>query len=404
MNGRSHIDATSAEDKSIGFDYQYYYFLNELLNLKHGQVVGLEVLDDVHVECNNGTNLLIQLKHTVQTNKQGAPINLTTLDSDLWKSISNWCKLIIDPVHKRTSPKAQLNFLEKTRFLLVSNKSESIKNTFLTSIESLKDESKKHAELLADITSLKAKTTDPAIIGYIDNLLSLDNTVSEKFFRQFSFALGRDEIINRCKVSIAEKQIHESRIDDVFCAVDSEVRQHSFATVKARGKITISFDEFNKRYRRHFDKARSGSLPFRKPTSVLPDSLIDQTFIRQLVDINDIEVDNIELHTKFTRRRLEFRDNLERFIQDGDITQADIDTLEEEASTFWENKFRQTYSGQDAAVDEKESARIILGDLRMRKLALASQELSLPISNGGFYDLSNRPVIGWLRNWKDRYK
>lgn len=95
MSGRSRVDTTSAEDKSIGFDYQYYYFLNELLNLKIGQVVGLEVLDDVHIERPDGTNLLVQLKHTVQTSAHGAPINLTTLDSDLWKSISNWCKLIM---------------------------------------------------------------------------------------------------------------------------------------------------------------------------------------------------------------------------------------------------------------------------------------------------------------------
>jgi hypothetical protein len=67
MNERLHVDKTSAEDKSIGFDYQYYYFLNELLRLKSGQTAGYEVLDDVHIELADGNTLLIQLKHTVQT-------------------------------------------------------------------------------------------------------------------------------------------------------------------------------------------------------------------------------------------------------------------------------------------------------------------------------------------------
>ena len=89
MNERSRAETTSAEDKFIGFDYQYYYFLNELLNLKRGQTVGLEVLDDVHIERTDGTHLLVQLKHTVQTYEKGAPINLTSLDGDLWKSISS---------------------------------------------------------------------------------------------------------------------------------------------------------------------------------------------------------------------------------------------------------------------------------------------------------------------------
>lgn len=404
MNGRTRVDTTSAEDKSIGFDYQYYYFLNELLNLKRGQVVGLEVLDDVHVERPDGTNLLVQLKHTVQINAQGSPINLTTLDSDLWKSISNWCKLIVDPADGRTSLTAQLAFLNTTLFLLASNKSGNGKNTFLISIEAFKSATKTHTELVADITSIKAKTKDLSIQGYIDDLLSLDGTVSERFFKQLSFALGKDEIINLCKESIAEKQINESRIDDVFNAVDSEVRQSSFATVKAGKKLSISFDEFNRKYRMHFDKARSGSLLFREFPPVLPGNLSDQTFIKQLVDINDIAADNIEFHTKFTTRCLHFRDNMERLIHDGEVTQSDIDALEEEAAVMWEGKFLQTYSAQPHAGNEQASARAILGDLRLRKLTLAAQELPLPMSNGGFYDLSDRPVIGWLSNWKDRYK
>lgn len=403
MSGRPRIETTSAEDQSIGFDYQYYYFLSELLNLKSGQSVGLEVLDDVHVERPDGTILLVQLKHTVQTSAQGVPINLTTLDSDLWKSISNWCKLIIDPADGRASPTSQLAFLNATSFLLASNKSENDKNALLISIYAFKSATKTHAELVADITSLRAKTKDMVIQGYIDDVLSLNNAVSEMFFRRLSFALGKDEIIDLCKVSIAEKQIHSSRIDDVFHAVDSEVRQNSYATVRAGNKITISFAEFNQKYRRHFDKARSGSLLFREYTSLLPDNLSDQTFIRQLVDIDDIAADSIDFHTKFTTRRLYFRDNMERLIQDGEVTQSDVDALEDEASIMWESKFLQTYSGQPAAVNEWASARAILGDLRSRKLTLASEELPLSMSNGGFYELSDRPVIGWLSNWKDRY-
>ncbi|MEM9630238.1 MAG: hypothetical protein AAGA50_02855 [Pseudomonadota bacterium] len=404
MSGRSRVDTTSAEDKSIGFDYQYYYFLNELLNLKIGQVVGLEVLDDVHIERPDGTNLLVQLKHTVQTSAQGTPINLTTMDSDLWKSISNWCKLIIDPVGGRASVDSQLAFLKNTSFLLASNKSENDKNTLLKSLEAFKATTKSHVELVADIRLLKAKSKDEVIQGYIDDVLSLDAAVSESFFEHLSFSLGKDEIINLCRASIAEKQIHQSRIDDVFHAIDSEVRQNSYATVKAGKKITISFDEFTQKYRRHFDKARSGDLIFRKLPPVLPDNLLDQTFIKQLVDIEDLSEEDIEFHAKFTTRLLHFRDNLERLMQDGEITQPDVDDLEEEACAIWEAKFRLAYSGHQENVDEATTARAIVGDLRLRKLTLASQELPITMSHGGVYDLSDRPVIGWLSDWKDRYK
>ncbi|MQY49522.1 hypothetical protein GAO09_26150 [Rhizobiales bacterium RZME27] len=404
MSGQLRVDTTSAEDKSIGFDYQYYYFLNELLNLKAGQTAGLEVLDDVHVERADGTRLLVQLKHTVQTSAQGSPINLTTLDGDLWKSISNWCKLIIDPADGRTSISSQLAFLKETSFLLASNKSENDKNAFLTSLNAFKSSGKSYAELVADIVSLRGSTRDITIQGYVDDVLALDRGVSERFFQNLSFALGKNEIIDLCKTSIAEKQIHLSRIDDVFNAVDSEVRQNSFVTVKAGGKIILSFDEFNQKYRRHFDKARSGTLLFRQFPPLLPENLSEQTFIKQLVDIDDIAADNTEFHTKFTTRRLHFRDNLERLIQDGDITQSDVDDLEDEAATMWEGKFLEVYPGLRVCGDEGASARAIVGHLRQRRLSLASQELPIPMSNGGFYDLSDRPVIGWLTNWKDRYK
>lgn len=38
-------DSVSAADKSIGFDYQYYYFLYKGLTMKKGETVGLEVKD-----------------------------------------------------------------------------------------------------------------------------------------------------------------------------------------------------------------------------------------------------------------------------------------------------------------------------------------------------------------------
>ncbi|PYF06940.1 hypothetical protein C8J30_12223 [Rhodobacter viridis] len=406
MNERSRVDKTSAEDKSIGFDYQYYYFLNELLNLKSGQTAGYEVLDDVHIERADGKKLLIQLKHTVQKNAQGNPINLTALDPDLWKSISNWCKVIVDPADGRTATADQLAFLKNTSFLLASNKSENARNTVLSSIDEFWNGAKPHAGFIADIQALKAETKDETIQGYIDELLNLDSRVSEAFLRNLSFGLGLDEIIARCKASILEKQIHPTRVEDVFHAVDSKLRANSFATVKAGRKISLSFEQFNLEYRRDFDKARSAGFVIRDLTSALPANLSDQTFIKQLLDIGDIETDDVEILTKFTIMRLNFRGNIEKWIQDGDITQSDVYALEQEADTYWDNSFLAGYPGRRPPPNESAAvaaARGIVQELRKIKLPLASQDLPIRMSNGGFYELSDRPVMGWQHNWKDLY-
>ena len=404
MNERSRVDKTSAEDKSIGFDYQYYYFLNELLNLKSGQTAGYEVLDDVHIERADRKPLLVQLKHTVQTNAQGDPINLTKLDPDLWKSISNWCKVIVDPADGRTAVADQLAFLENTSFLLASNKSDNARNSVLSSIDEFWNRTKPHAGFISDIRALKAETKDETIQGYIDDLLNLEPGVSEAFLRNLSFGLGLDEIITRCKASILEKQIHPTRVDDVFQAVDSKIRANSFATVKLGRKISVSFEQFNLEYRRDFDRARSAGFVIRDLTPALPANLSDQTFIKQLVDINDIAADDVEILTKFTTMRLNFRDNVEKWIQDGDITQSDVDVLEQEADAHWGNTFLAGYPGRRPPQDgAAAAARGIVQELRKFKLPLASQELPIRMSNGGFYELSDRPVMGWLHNWKDLY-
>ncbi|MBB2158182.1 hypothetical protein HLH33_18090 [Gluconacetobacter diazotrophicus] len=406
MNERSRVDKTSAEDKSIGFDYQYYYFLNELLSLKSGQTASYEVLDDVHIERADGKTLLVQLKHTVQKNAQGDPINLAKLDPDLWKSISNWCKVIVDPADGRSSVADQLVFLKNTSFLLVSNKSGNTRNSVLSSIDEFWNGTKSHVGFISDIRALKTKTKDETIKGYIDDLLNLDPGVSEAFLRNLSFGLGLDEIITRCKASILEKQIHPTRVDDVFQAVDSKLRENSFATVKAGGKISFSFEQFNLEYRRDFDKVRSEGFVIRNRNPALPANLSDQTFIKQLVDIDDIAADDVEILTKFTTLRLNFRDNVEQWIQDGDITQSDVDDLEQEADTYWENTFTSSYPRRQPPPDEAAggaAARGIVQELRKVKLPLASQELPIRMSNGGFYELSDRPVMGWLHNWKDRY-
>jgi len=99
MSDVKHIDKTSSETKSIGFDYQYYFFLWKLLSLKPGQSVGLEVKDDVHTELNNNIQIFYQLKHTIQKNKAGEIINLTASDTDFWKTLSNWCN---NPLNSQT--------------------------------------------------------------------------------------------------------------------------------------------------------------------------------------------------------------------------------------------------------------------------------------------------------------
>ena len=54
------------------------------LELRNGQKIGFEIKDDVHIDREDGTTIWYQAKHTIGTLQ-----NLTTLDTDLWKTLSN---------------------------------------------------------------------------------------------------------------------------------------------------------------------------------------------------------------------------------------------------------------------------------------------------------------------------
>ena len=177
MIDKAFQDKTAADDKSIGFDYQYYYFLKLLLELRHGQKIGLEVLDDVHLELPDNKLVLIQLKHTTQTKSDSTAINLTERDVDLWKTIYNWVQLINDKTQSRGTIKSQLEFIENTDFILVSNKQPSTTNNFLTKISEFVSETiaiTKFEEYLEELyTNTEDSTTNAPLRKYILEFKSL---------------------------------------------------------------------------------------------------------------------------------------------------------------------------------------------------------------------------------------
>ncbi len=121
MATRNRIEITSADTKQLGFEYQYLYFIVKLLQMRYGDVVGYEALDDIHViSASSGDTVYIQVKHTTDLTAAGTPANLTNLSEDLWKTLSNWSKLIVDPAEQRDTFSAQKAFVEKNQNLFLS--------------------------------------------------------------------------------------------------------------------------------------------------------------------------------------------------------------------------------------------------------------------------------------------
>jgi hypothetical protein len=181
-------ESTSAADTSIGFDYQFYHFFLLLLNLRHGEQIGIEVKDDVHVDLADGGLLLIQTKHTLQQNAAGENINLTERDKDLWKTLSNWTKIIGEQADIKA-------FLKNTSFQLATNKQAS-SNPFILKLTQLQNGDIKTKDFKEYLKTLAKDTSDEIIKGYIEIFRTFPPDQIALFANKIEFQANHDDLIS----------------------------------------------------------------------------------------------------------------------------------------------------------------------------------------------------------------
>lgn len=413
---REFVDIVAAEDKSIGFDFQYYYFIYLLLGLDEHEEIGYEVKDDIHIERKNGNQILLQLKHSVQRNADGSIKNLTERDLDLWKTISNWIHII----EGISVDKNQFEYINKTNFLIVSNKSFNEKNNFIIMSRKLKDktidiiEFRKYLEELYTKTKLNKEDTK-GIKVYIENLLKKDNQWIILFIQQLEFELEQTQIIQMIKNKLKKIIYDDSRIDDVFDALYSNIKMNIFFNVIDRKKIIITFEEFRDKYKNCMGKGIKWKLPVKKYENnyeqdhFLPEENI---CIKQIEDI-----DNLDLYEKIDilNKKLHLEKNILDWEQKGHLTPIEIDEFHSDAISKWQNTFKKSHRTSHkleyTTIPRDEITEIIvknsldcLDEILGKDLFIEGQSLGTDLSNGEFYYLSNIPKIGWLINWRGKYK
>lgn len=397
---------TLAGNKSIGFDYQFYYFFYLLLGLRHGEAVGLEVKDDIHVDFSDGRQQLIQAKHSVQTNVDGSIISLTNLDTDLWKTFSNWIKLI----------DAQSNaevFLNKTDFLLVTNKTLRTNKT-LNKMSDLRNGSINATQFKEFLKTLTSETKDEVIKGYINTLNKFPANLLKFFVKKLDFSLDTDDLIVAIKKKLLEKIHIPERINDVYSSLHSELRDATYNDIKAGKRVNYDFEEFTTRFGKCFQSGLSKKLPVREFEILLPLDINDQSFIKQLVDIGDISANDQDLIIQFTTQMLTLYNQLKSWEANGDLLAADTKSFDQNSILIWRNSFRSKYRAIRALIDNGSelldlqsdisfTALDVIDEMRKQILSIDDNILSMELSNGHFYLLTEQRHLGWHYDWQNRY-
>jgi hypothetical protein len=379
---------TNADDKLIGFEYQFYYFVLILLKMGKHDKVGFEVKEDVHQESEDKL-ILYQLKHTIQTTSSGLPKNLTTSDKDLWKTLSLWIDIIKEESDKES-------FIQNTKFVFVSNKSDSDTNDFLFNYKNFKDTN--DFQNLENFLNTYKNSANDTIKKYLINICDFE--LKELFFKSISFELNLDNVIEQIKEELQYgKSIKESRVDNVFHKLIGVLKEDFFKKVKDKESFEFSSEDFYLKTIAFFKEARSDRLPFQDLDSYSKDiDTKDMIFAKQLLDIG---FDDEKMY-EADYNRLLIETNLKQLYQDGEITKDDIERFETNTIETWKEYFEEKYL-EDTNKNDTEAKKLFLNIMKL-DLRLAGQKLEWKkASKGQFISISNIPKIGWKHNWESEY-
>jgi len=398
---------TNADDKLIGFEYQFFYFLLSLLRMRIGDTVGFEVEEDVHIQ-NDNQLLLCQLKHSIQKTTNNKKIkNLTTGDSDLWKTLSLW----IDKIKELENN----DELDSMCFLFVSNKSDNQGNDFLTNFRSFnasqnisnfkhylntyKDEleEKYRSKIIQKPETIKDKKID-----YLKNILSIDDERLELFFHNMGFKLGLDNIIEKIKKVLKEEKYIASdfRIDRTFESLIGLLKEDFYKKVKEKESVQYTSEEFSNISKPIFKKMRNENLIFIQELENFERniSILDRIFAKQLKDIG---IEDDEIYDYDYKRELVLT-NLKELEQNNEISKEDMELLDKNTISNWKPIFEEIYL--DEEYTERMAKKIFIKCKQLNLSLLGSEVPIRDISNGQFIKMSDIPNIGWTYNWKEEYK
>ena len=411
MKKKDIIENTGHDAKGAkGFDYQFLYFINRLLKMvEKGDVVFYEKYDDVSMSSDEGL-VYFQLKHTIGGSNQKT-VNLSLRDHDLWKTIAVW----IDITNKQDKDK-RIDFLESNSFVLVTNKNP-VNNPFWMELQKYQkgemsfDELKKFYTKVYDetgeskrkeVNGQKGKTTK----DYIKCLIDFD--YADQLLKSMSICFEPDlksEILESLELN---KNIPLKNVEEAYQELLGMIRDKYYSDLKN----SYTREEFSKVFDRICQKYRERKFTFKRNTMTkLPSHLEDQVFIKQLMDVEDISLEDDPLIVEYTMEKFDYINSIRVATKNDDVSEEEVENVRADAVRYWRQKYHH-YMGRINPDDNDkiiERASDLLNDIRDKNIYIVEKEIESYFSNGCFYYLSDKdsehePQIGWRPGWEEKYK
>lgn len=388
-----------------GYIYQVYYFLYLLLTIRDGETVSLEKIDDVGVE-NGGHRTYYQLKHS-KNSKPSEVMRMADRDTNLWKTLNMWVSI----VKKQGDNDAQREWMSNSEFVLISNRTVET-NKLIDLVEAYKaDPNNKWEELekyLSEQASIEPKEKKEGedekknIYVYTKNVN--EYKLKAELLKRVTIEYESDEEILK-KIDKALKSgkfVPAERVQEARCMVMGELIDSV-----SRGMVEYTMDSFAEAYGRLFRNLRERKyITVNRKVKVPPVNLMEQTFVKQLLDVNVLGINDANRVIDMTTKKLEFENNYRASNNSAGIYVQR--QFEKDMHTEWRNIFDDYNYDLDfmsAEKDKQAAGKEVWKEVKSIHLKYDQEDIGLSDSNGCFYHFSDgeSPQIGWRCDWESLY-
>lgn len=327
---KKYIEKHAADPNQAGFDFQFFAFLYLLLDIDKGEVIKYESDDDILIVRTDGTYVLIQVKHGIYTKSGNVP-KLSEHDIDFWKTLDNWVNLI--------SMSKDDNYILDRKFEILTNKGVDSKNELIQLIRQYENKKIDILVILQKFDCIKNGTTNNIIIDCINKIINLDFVKQKQFFERISINQQVDiiqDIKDRLKY---KKNVPENKINTVFSNLINEFKISHFHSTIKREKTILEADQIYKKIRNIINPIFDRKLGFDRSIDIdLPTNIVEQTFIKQLLDIERVYIDEADELKGFYLKKIESENILCEEQLQCNISETQLNNIENEAIDFWSVK------------------------------------------------------------------
>src|SRR5690606_34404976 len=132
--------------------------------------------------------------------------------------------------------------------------------------------------------------------------------------------------------------------DSIYDKLYSNLQSAKYLEIKDKNKFEISFEDFTKKFGKCFKIASEEKpLPKRNFPVLLPENLENQTFIQQLLDIEEVQSGSNYIRDYTTQMLVFLRHFTYWSDEEHFILLTDIDDFNKNSIQIWLNAFREKY-------------------------------------------------------------